>query len=295
MRAFSSDPYPSIPPALLNSADVEAYARHPNVLLFSDFDRSKLKSASYEIQAAGDVYFWRQSDSNLGWSQEIVSLRGAEEFVICPNQLVYVYPDVLFNIPEYLALRFNLQISLVHQGLLLGTGPLVDPGFSGRLLIPVYNFTNREVSISPHDGLIWVEVTKLSPWVENQTEPHAYAYVPFPIAKKGLTPSYYFRKASRGKAITTSISQTVEWIKVTEKELRGFSIAAAVTTGLAIAALVITAFQLFGLVQSANGRYDSVTSEFAGHKRRSEQQDGEIKDLKKEVTQLQEVLRKQKK
>ena len=50
----------------------------------------------------------------------------------------------------------------MHRGLLLGTGPLVDPGFHGRLLIPLHNLTSDEYTIRGDEGLIWMEFTKTS-------------------------------------------------------------------------------------------------------------------------------------
>ena len=49
---------------------------------------------------------------------------------------------------------------MVHRGLLLGTGPIVDPGFQSRILIPIHNFSNQPVRISYGDRFISVEFTK---------------------------------------------------------------------------------------------------------------------------------------
>ena len=62
--------------------------------------------------------------------------------------------------PDFIALRFNLQIQHVHRGLLLGTGPLVDPGFWGKLCIPLHNLTDQDYEIPKEEGLIWLEFTK---------------------------------------------------------------------------------------------------------------------------------------
>ena len=43
---------------------------------------------------------------------------------------------------------------------MLGTGPLVDPGFWGKLCIPLHNLTNEDYEIPLSDGLIWIEFTK---------------------------------------------------------------------------------------------------------------------------------------
>ena len=50
----------------------------------------------------------------------------------------------------------------MHRGLLVGTGPLVDPGFRGKLLIPLHNLTLDAYEIRGDEGLIWVEFTKTS-------------------------------------------------------------------------------------------------------------------------------------
>jgi hypothetical protein len=75
---------------------------------------------------------------------------------------VFVESDLDFRIPDFIALRFNLQIQHVHRGLLLGTGPLVDPGFWGKLCIPIHNLTDRDYFIPKDQGLIWIEFTKTS-------------------------------------------------------------------------------------------------------------------------------------
>jgi prefoldin subunit 5 len=46
--------------------------------------------------------------------------------------------------------------------LLLGTGPIVDPGFNGKLFIPLHNLTSNRYVIKKNAQLISVEFTKLS-------------------------------------------------------------------------------------------------------------------------------------
>ncbi|TRL36303.1 hypothetical protein FM996_05085 [Methylosinus sporium] len=76
------------------------------------------------------------------------------------NSIIFVETDLEFRLPDYIAIRFNLQIRHVHRGLLLGTGPLVDPGYWGKLCIPLHNLTNQDYLIPLEEGLIWVEFTK---------------------------------------------------------------------------------------------------------------------------------------
>jgi hypothetical protein len=70
--------------------------------------------------------------------------------------------EPFFRLPEYIALRFNLRITHVHRGILLGTGPLIDPGFYGKLMIPLHNLTSNDYIFYGGEGLIWIEFTKLN-------------------------------------------------------------------------------------------------------------------------------------
>ena len=53
------------------------------------------------------------------------------ELILEQNSLCYVTLQPTFRMPAYIAGRFNLLIRDVYRGLLVGTGPLVDPGFVG--------------------------------------------------------------------------------------------------------------------------------------------------------------------
>jgi len=68
----------------------------------------------------------------------------------------------LLQLPDYIALRFNLKIQNVYRSLLLGTGPLVDPGFVGHLSFPLHNLTTNPYHFDAAEDVVWVEFTKLS-------------------------------------------------------------------------------------------------------------------------------------
>jgi hypothetical protein len=51
------------------------------------------------------------------------------------------------RLPHYIAARFDLAIEFIYQGILLGTGPQVDPGFQGYLSCPLHNISSDAVHI----------------------------------------------------------------------------------------------------------------------------------------------------
>ena len=212
----SDDPFPKIQCALLHSGDLLAYAEYgaASDRLFQPFDEGKLKAASYEINLCGTAYWWPVDSS----STEIHSkeLDANDTLLIPRNGIVFIRPRVKFKVPAYLALRFNLHIRLVHRGLLLGTGPLVDPGFEGHLLIPVHNLTETPLTLRAEDGFIWIEVTKVSPLTSNPS-----GYKPFPPDKKDVDPRKYFHRASGGMPIRSSIPSLAKDVQDAKDEIKG--------------------------------------------------------------------------
>lgn len=160
----AKDPYPNVQPALLNSADIKAYVKKTGMIY--PFHEEDLQGASYKVKIAGKILYWQYDDKSLHKEppKKIVTELncGTDSFELGPNSIAFVALEPCFRIPEYLALRFNLKIQHIYKGLLLGTGPLVDPGFNGKLFIPLHNLTSNTYRFKYADTLITMEFTKLS-------------------------------------------------------------------------------------------------------------------------------------
>lgn len=202
----SKDPFPEIPPALLNSADVFDYVAVTGMI--HPFNHTKLKSASYAVPILGKVVYW---DENNKKQVEIIERN--QEFILRPNSIAFVTIEPKLRLPDYIAFRFNLKITNVYRGILLGTGPLVDPGFDGKLSIPLHNLTTNDYKFVGGEDLIWMEFTKLSPnqrWQrnnENSSEPISRVgeYKEFPPGKALPDVEGYLRKADPHRSIRSSI------------------------------------------------------------------------------------------
>lgn len=150
------DPFPDIRPSLLSAEHIKHYVLETGAVapFYENGGRhSRLKMATYEGRIGERAFRYNKEGSLEGLDFD-------DELAIEANSIVFVECDLEFRLPPYLALRFNLQIRHVHRGLLLGTGPLVDPGYWGKLCIPLHNLTDKDYSIHKNDGLIWIEFTK---------------------------------------------------------------------------------------------------------------------------------------
>jgi deoxycytidine triphosphate deaminase len=203
-----NDPFPDIAPALLNPDDIKKYVDATGMIY--PFYESNLKSATYGIPLYGEIHYWDNEGAKQ--CQELSHNNKANNvFKLEPNSIVYIQISTTFRIPYYLIFRFNLRIDLVHKGLLLGTGPVVDAGFEGKIMIPLHNLTANTYYLSAGDVLIWIEVTKLSqnPLLSDVTDENPYAY-PFPEKATYQSAYDYFKKVHQNSPIKSSISDAME-------------------------------------------------------------------------------------
>lgn len=272
-----SDPFPLIPPALLNSRDIRVYAESA-IKMIDPFDPERLKPASYWIGLGKTYAVAKEQSDGLGpgWKWEIDEISPTELLTLKPNSLTYVAIDTQLNLPEFIAARFNLSIKHVYRGLLAGTGPLVDPGFSGELYIPLHNLSSNTYTMGPGEKLIWMEFTKLSPhpnW-KGAIPSRLPVYEPAQFRSGERTFSQYLLEASDTpirSSIQHALRKTDEKVAEAEqvatgaKELvdrlktRGTlaAIAAAVTLSVALVAVFM---QLVSTLNDVNARIDNLQS-----------------------------------
>ena len=275
----SADPYPSIPASLLNSADICAYVATTG--LIHPFHPEDLKPASYAFRLEG---LCRDEKG------EFVEIEEGDDFELKPNSITFVTLEPYIRLPDYIALRFNLKIKNVYRGLLLGTGPLVDPGFEGRLSIPLHNLTASAYRLRGGDTMIWVEFTKLSPnqrWVkpgEDQAPIDQQLYVPFPPDKYGRQLKKYLDEADPLRVIVSSIPGVFS--EASEAAKRANAAATKVTIGL-----VITIIGLLGIVFAAfnltRGFVSDARNDLRAHVETTDSLTNRVRDLQRRVDSLE--------
>lgn len=125
--------------------------------MIDPFDITNVKGVTYTCHFSGKYYYWKGNENNPQKKTEADD----STLVLRPNSITYLEIEEEFRVPDYLIIRYNLQVNHVYKGLLLGTGPIVDPGFVGRLYIPLHNLTSNEYQIKKGAALITLEFTKV--------------------------------------------------------------------------------------------------------------------------------------
>ena len=124
---------------MLLSNEIEMFQKK-DLLISKEFTVENLRPAAYTLRI-GSKYV--DSKGRVGQLDE----KKKNYFKMEPNSIVYVSTLEKLDLPYYIAARFNLRVKWVYRGILLGTGPQVEPGYRGYLSCPLYNLTNRPIKI----------------------------------------------------------------------------------------------------------------------------------------------------
>ncbi|CAN7175251.1 hypothetical protein [Mesorhizobium caraganae] len=243
---FGNDPFHEGPnkiyPSLLSAEDIVAYVKQTAMISPFYANNKKLKHASYEACIGEKAFKYGKNGI------EQISLTPDGFLRVPANAIVFVESEVMFRLPRYIAARFNLQIKHVHRGLLLGTGPLVDPGFRGKLLIPLHNLTSADYYLHKDDGFIWIEFTRTT-----YDESRENQYGDYPDRKKISDGAKWLHKASfdehlkREVPIRSSILPIVERVDArsrkavkTVRELQRYSTIGALGLVITFGIIMLT-------------------------------------------------------
>jgi deoxycytidine triphosphate deaminase len=278
-KFLTTDPFPSVPLSLLSAAEIDDYVRVTGLLY--PFESRSLKSASYEVHIGGELIRW---DGEGRRHAEVLS-RGSH-CILPANSVSFVQLEPYFRVPYYLALRLSLRTTHVHRGLLMGTGPLVDPGFSGKLLIPLHNLTAVDYDLDTTQALVWVEFVKTTfGFRPAEKEASAKRYFPgFPPAKLNLSPDAYLRKANSGNPIRHSLPAGVAEAQAKAQQ------AAFWSRNLAIGALVGIAIAVVGLATLLTTYLGSLQTLVESAKLNSEAVNSRMDSLIRDVSQIDRKL-----
>lgn len=252
------DPFLSIPPALLSAGHIASYAITTGMI--EPFERGQLtKPATYLVKVEGECRYRDKNGKLVSFylsknPQARADHRDVRDRVkLAPNSVCFLTLAPEFRMPAYIGARFNLLIRDVYRGLLVGTGPLVDPGFTGRLSIPIHNFTNLEYVIRAEEGLVYFEFTKLTwsnPSPPRPIQPWILAPIddqpPFPASKaKRRTLDDYLDAATGGgppaSAIGKAMKKASKQAKLANTLLGIYSVGGVV----AAAVLFLTAWSVY--------------------------------------------------
>lgn len=232
-----------VPTGMLSSPHIAYYADKYGII--RNYDADCLGPASYNMRVGRDVLTWRDGEriEFVLDKYEDINKNIRKSIELKPNSLTFLTTIEEFRLPKDIIARFNLKSKWVHLGLLLGTGPIVDPQLHGRLLIPVHNFSSQTVTLHYGDELISVEFTKtLNPDdVIELDDGKTAAY----IENKSWELDFQgYRKRIIDKRIESSVQSQFEKISRTVTRYTTINIISGVSVFLMIVAILVSTWNL---------------------------------------------------
>jgi hypothetical protein len=238
----NKDPFPDIDPALLNSADIFKYVAATGMIY--PFRMEDLAGATYKVRIQGASLYW--DDENNKHENNIVkenkSKKDSNKIVLKPNSITFF----------------------------LGTGPIVDPGFCGKLSLPLHNLTLNTYEFEALDDLISIEITKLSynqKWDINPNEKDEKLPEGFYIQNEfGIRTVYDYVNAAllgtNASSVRSSVPEELKKIREDAKKAvkdtataKRNNIIITIATVVGICALFYTSYNL---ISATNNRLDSI-------------------------------------
>jgi dCTP deaminase len=129
----------------------EAYRRGDIVI--DPFDENQVQAASYDLRVG--------PQGAATSTKKIVSIADTGYIILQPGDfaVVTVLEELRLG-PQYAA-RFGLRSKYARKGIIATTGPQIDPGFHGRLMLGVTNLTPKAISIPYKDDFVTIEFHRL--------------------------------------------------------------------------------------------------------------------------------------
>ena len=132
--------------------------RQRGEIAIEPFEESQVQPATYDLRV-GAHGATTSTKRKIDIEKEGYLLLAPGDFGV-----VMVYEEIRLG-PQHAA-RFGLRSKYARKGLIATTGPQLDPGYHGKLIIGVTNLTPRPVSLPYKDDFISVEFHRLEEPVE---------------------------------------------------------------------------------------------------------------------------------
>ncbi len=200
--------------------------------LIGPFDSNHLKPAAYKL-TIGDEYY-------LGGQFRTLSEDASEAIEIPPFEVAVIKTTETLCLPRFLIARWNIRVQYAYKGLIWVGGPQVDPGYVGHLFCPIYNLSNKTVTLRRGWEIAVIDFVKTSPFDASKCE--KYPENPHPIIENLVTDEFK-------SGLFEQVGARLDTIEVSTKQLEN-RFATFFTLVLATVAITIS---MFVLVSSTTG------------------------------------------
>lgn len=215
---------------ILNHQDI-IKTQNDGGIAIAPFEEKQVQSATYDLRVG------KQGATTS--TKKLIDIQDVGYITLEPGDfgVVIVLEEIRLG-PQYAA-RFGLRSKFARKGLIATTGPQIDPGYHGRLIIGLTNLTPKPVSVSYNDDFVSIEFHKL----ENETnKPYSGPYQgKMEIGPEEIEFITETESMALSEMLTTlgSLSSNVAELAAEVKMLR-WLIPAIVAIGIAVIGIIVS-------------------------------------------------------
>jgi dCTP deaminase len=149
---------------ILSAQQIEEAYRAGDILI-NPFDVKQIQAASYDLRLGHQAI--------TTTTKELIDMPKKGYVLLQPGDfgIVLSLEEVRLG-PQYAA-RFGLRSKFARAGIIASTGPQIDPGYHGRLIVGVSNLSPRALSLPYGEDFLTVEFHRLE---EPTTKPYIGPY-----------------------------------------------------------------------------------------------------------------------
>lgn len=149
---------------ILTNQDIEETCKKQEIVI-DPFESNQVQGATYDFRVG------KQGATTS--SKKIVNIEDEGYLLLKPGDFaIVVVLEQLRLSPQYVG-RFGLRSKYARKGLIATTGPQIDPGYDGRLILGLTNLTPKAVSLPYKDDIVSVEFHRLE---KPSTKPYSGPY-----------------------------------------------------------------------------------------------------------------------
>lgn len=200
-------------------------------ITITPFEDQQVQAATYDLRVG--------EQGATTTTRKFVNVKESGYLLLQPGDfgVVTVLEEIELG-PQHAA-RFGLRSKYARKGLIATTGPQVDPGFHGRLIIGITNLTPRPISLPYKDDFVSIEFHRLE---EPVTKPYEGPYqhkvelgpedIEFIVEAEGMALSEMLttlRSLSENVATLATQVKTLYWV-----------VPVVVSIGIAIIGIIVS-------------------------------------------------------
>jgi dCTP deaminase len=181
-------------------------------IIIDPFEEKQLQPATYDFRVG--------ENGATTSAKKIINIRETGYLLLVPGDfaVITVFEKLRLN-NQYVG-RFGLRSKYTRKGLIATTGPQIDPGYDGRLILGLTNLTPKSMAIPYKDDLISVEFHRLEePSSKPYTGPYQHKYelgpedIEMVVETEGMALSEVLNTLRTLTQNVAALSNEVKWLK----------------------------------------------------------------------------------